>query len=137
MAKLSKNFDQSEFACHCGCRLTLSKGSKIVTALQELRNRIGVPIIIVSGARCAKHNKAVGGAKASQHLAGNAADIMAPGIKQSALLAAVEAMPEFKGIGIEWRGQVRYIHVDCRGYVSRWSYGGKTYTQAKEAINGR
>ena len=137
MGDLSKNFDSAEFACHCGCGLTVEKGARIVASLQELRDRLGKPIAIISGARCYAHNKAVGGAKHSQHMLLNAADIIAPGMKQSELLAIIESMPEFKGIGIEWRGPVRYIHVDCRAKPARWSYGGKTYFQAKEFINGR
>ncbi|EFB70384.1 hypothetical protein PROVRUST_08483, partial [Providencia rustigianii DSM 4541] len=33
------------------------------------------PVYVVSGRRCAKHNKAVGGAEHSQHLLGTAGDI--------------------------------------------------------------
>jgi len=43
--------------------------------LQPLRNVIGVPINISSGYRCPKVNKAIGGAKGSQHEKGQAADL--------------------------------------------------------------
>jgi len=36
----------------------------------------GKPVVITSGYRCAVHNRAVGDAKQSQHLLGNAVDIM-------------------------------------------------------------
>jgi uncharacterized protein YcbK (DUF882 family) len=140
VAKLSKNFDSAEFACHCGCGLTITDpNARIILALQRLRNVLGKPITVISGARCSAHNRAVGGAKYSQHKLLNAADILAPGLPQNVLLTFILSLPEFKGIGIEWRGseRQRYIHVDCRNYVARWSYGGKTYTQAREAINGR
>lgn len=42
--------------------------------LQPLRERIGVPIIITSGYRSKKVNKAVGGSPTSQHMTGNAVD---------------------------------------------------------------
>lgn len=43
--------------------------------LEPLRHHYGRPIIITSGFRCEKLNKAVGGSKTSQHRFGQAADI--------------------------------------------------------------
>ncbi|MBP5498425.1 MAG: DUF882 domain-containing protein [Muribaculaceae bacterium] len=45
--------------------------------LDPLRERWGAPIIVTSGYRCPSLNKAVGGAKSSQHMKGEAADIKA------------------------------------------------------------
>lgn len=47
----------------------------IKNVLQPLRDKFGEPIIVDSGYRCPKLNTAVGGAKTSQHLYGQAADI--------------------------------------------------------------
>lgn len=46
-------------------------------ALEPLREKFG-PIIIGSGYRCEKLNKAIGGSKTSQHRIGEAADIHCP-----------------------------------------------------------
>lgn len=43
--------------------------------LQPLRDKLGFPISISSGYRCPKVNKAIGGAKGSQHEKGQAADL--------------------------------------------------------------
>ena len=43
--------------------------------LDPLREAYGRPIIVTSGYRCEKLNKAVGGAASSQHVKGQAADI--------------------------------------------------------------
>lgn len=43
--------------------------------LDPLREAWGKPIIVTSGYRCPKLNKAVGGAASSQHMLGQAADI--------------------------------------------------------------
>lgn len=43
--------------------------------LDPLRDAYGQPIIVTSGFRCSKLNKAVGGTKTSQHMLGEAADI--------------------------------------------------------------
>jgi zinc D-Ala-D-Ala carboxypeptidase len=47
--------------------------------LQPLRDSVGHPIVVSSGYRARKVNKAVGGAKASAHLYGRAADFTIPG----------------------------------------------------------
>ena len=46
-----------------------------VEILQVIRDEYDKPIIVTSGFRCDKLNKAVGGAKNSQHTKGEAADI--------------------------------------------------------------
>lgn len=43
--------------------------------LDPLREKIGEPIIVTSGYRCPRLNKAVGGVSNSQHITGQAADI--------------------------------------------------------------
>ena len=47
----------------------------IEMVLDPLREAYGKPIIVTSGYRCEKLNKAVGGAANSQHVKGEAADI--------------------------------------------------------------
>jgi len=43
--------------------------------LDPLREAFGKPIVVTSGYRCQKLNRAVGGAARSQHITGEAADI--------------------------------------------------------------
>jgi len=43
--------------------------------LDPLREEWGAPIVVTSGYRCARLNRAIGGAKYSQHVEGQAADI--------------------------------------------------------------
>jgi uncharacterized protein YcbK (DUF882 family) len=77
----------------------------------------GHPIRIVSGYRCPPHNKAVGGAKNSQHMYGSAADI--PG---GIVSPAHAARAGFTGLGIQggW-----CVHLDVRdGPVETWQYPG-------------
>lgn len=50
--------------------------TKLIEAvLDPLREQYGKPIIVNSGYRCEALNKAIGGAKSSQHMLGEAADI--------------------------------------------------------------
>lgn len=68
------HFKRSEFSCHhCGA---VKVNSALITKLEALRHELGdTSIVITSGYRCPKHNKAVGGAKRSQHVLGRAVDI--------------------------------------------------------------
>ena len=47
----------------------------VANLLDPLRERWGSPLIVTSGYRCAKLNRAVGGAPLSQHPKGQAADL--------------------------------------------------------------
>lgn len=47
-----------------------------VEVLQPLRDFLGKPVVISSGYRCRELNEKVGGVSKSQHLTGEAADIM-------------------------------------------------------------
>lgn len=51
----------------------------VVEILQPLRNRINKPILVTSGYRCNSLNQIVGGVSNSQHLTGNAVDIVVNG----------------------------------------------------------
>lgn len=69
----SKYFSAKEFACKDGCGFGLKEpdiASDLVHALHCLRRKLGVPFKITSGARCQKHNVAVGGGSRSTHLPG-------------------------------------------------------------------
>lgn len=46
--------------------------------LQPLRDAVGRPVVVTSGFRCAALNAAVGGARHSQHICGQAADLVPP-----------------------------------------------------------
>lgn len=48
--------------------------------LEPLRQHFGCPVVISSGYRCRRLNKAVGGVARSQHITGEAADLHLPDI---------------------------------------------------------
>lgn len=68
----------------------------IFYVLQPLRDKLKKPIIITSGFRNTKVNELVGGAKNSQHLYGQAADITVSGMSTAQLFDFV------KNSGIEY-----------------------------------
>ena len=110
MTKLSEHFDSSEFACHCGCGND-NVHSALIHALEILRAMVKSPLIITSGRRCSKHNKAVGGAKNSWHLSGCAVDIATPKhLTDEQFFKVALSIKDFGGVGL-YEGR---IHVDIR-----------------------
>ena len=126
--RLSKNFYQDEFACHCReATCVVDKiHPELIAGLQELRDLHRRPISILSGGRCPTHNKRIGGSERSQHLPDakgyvRAADIVLSGYNGKEAYTLALRVPEFKrgGIGL-YPGQ-GFIHVDVRGTRARWA----------------
>lgn len=74
MANNTKHFNVSEFACKCGCGFNIID-QRVMNMAETIRLALGVPVHVNSGCRCDKHNKSVGGVKASNHTKGLAADL--------------------------------------------------------------
>jgi uncharacterized protein YcbK (DUF882 family) len=142
---MSKDFRRREFACHCGCGTDLVS-PQLVAALQILRDRAGMPVVVVSGCRCPRHNRQVGGEPKSFHLAwieegdecheAKAADIRIPGLTLREIYQLALEIPAFKngGIGLYPDAIHRFIHLDVRGQAARWGKRGSKYTSIEEAL---
>lgn len=76
--KLSEHFTWDEFNCPCGrleCDAPKEPSPLFLFPLERARKIFNHPMIVNSWARCLFHNKAIGGARFSQHLSANAIDI--------------------------------------------------------------
>lgn len=119
MLQLSDHFSSYEFACHCGC------GDKevnplLIRLLENIRAEVKAPVKILSGRRCPKHNKAVGGKPQSRHLWGDAADIQVVGLSPAHLHTVLNLL-HARGIRIGGMGIYKtFIHVDVRAGFARW-----------------
>jgi len=75
-----KYFKMNEFECKDGCQMPAEARANIQALVEKVldpvRERLGKAIYVNSGYRCPKHNLKVGGAKASQHMKGEAADMV-------------------------------------------------------------
>lgn len=124
-----KNFKTTEIECKgetCGCggELWLSKyNNEIPTyfmesmdALQRLRDAWGKPIMITFAHRCENHNRSVGGAKGSRHMA-IAFDCVVVSSEQS-IFAVLAAKCGFNGIGLYPRRS--FVHLDMRASDASW-----------------
>ena len=96
--------------------------AELLDALEALRTRVGVPIVVDDAYRCAVHNAAVGGVPDSEHTRGIAADIKVPGMTPQQMYAAAFAIPAFRNGGIGVALHQGYIHVDVRVTMARWCY---------------
>lgn len=124
MGDVSEHFSRSEFRCHgFGRRGHRTHDTPIDPALLVLLERIraehGGPVRVISGHRCPWWNAKVGGAGASTHRVGEAADL-AVGVvtaKRARELGAV-------GVGYKTVRNVRWAtHVDVRhARAATWSY---------------
>ncbi|MHB9131171.1 MAG: YcbK family protein [Armatimonadota bacterium] len=133
MGDVSQNFSKAEFACKCCGQVHVE--AKLVAGLQALRERIGKPIHINSGYRCPKHNAAVGGVPKSQHPLGKAADIHVKGMAMADLYRQAEAIPQFAGGGIGLYPDRNFVHVDVRGFATRWAQLGGKYVAVERALH--
>lgn len=111
-------FGRHEFACKCGkCGgFPVEPKMAFIRKLDAFRERVGEPVYVNSGIRCAAHNAAVGGAKDSRHLYGDAADIRCNGKTPEQLYEIADEIFCDGGVGLYNWG----IHVDDRGYRARW-----------------
>ena len=119
MGDLSKNFSRYEFACPCGCGFD-TVDTELLNAVQDVRDHFKKATIIVSGCRCKAYNKAIRGAKNSQHMYGRAADIRVAGVSRP----KVQKYLKKKYIGKWGIGSGKTItHIDTRsGSTARWTY---------------
>jgi uncharacterized protein YcbK (DUF882 family) len=118
-----KFFSETEFACrHCQ---EVKMDQKFLNRLNELRGNCGFPFRVTSGYRCPDHPvEAKKGTKSGAHTTGKAVDIACDGALAYILVKEALAM-EFKGIGVNQKGNARFIHLDDLESNTRptiWSY---------------
>jgi len=89
--------------------------------LETIRAAINAPIIINSGLRSTEKNSAVGGAKQSRHLTGEAADIRANGYTPAELRNIIkDLMTSGKIIEGGLKAYANHVHYDIRGFYVSW-----------------
>jgi len=143
--QLSKNFTLAEFtksqtAIRLGIDNTpndeLIKSAKLLAenVLQPVRDALG-PTSVNSGYRGPELNKAIGGAKASQHMTCQAADIEVPGVPNYELAKWIEDNLDFDQVILEFYTpgvpDSGWVHVSYTGKDHR----KQSLTAAK--VNGK
>ena len=116
----SKYFSDAELMCHgadqgdcnCGEETAYRVSPRLLELLDQLRENVGGPLELSCAYRCPAHNAAVGGVENSQHVLGNAADIIVPD-----WLAIDEFLWYTQQLPFDGRGVYRnsgFIHCDVR-----------------------
>ena len=141
MTFTSRFFHESEFTCRSGEPYPLAwldRLQALCSQLDIIRSLWGGPLRVVSGYRTPAHNAAVGGAQASQHMEGRAADI-APMVSAAMMGACVadlhgRVMRALGTGGLELVGGIgyypaRWLHIDIRprpadGHIAQWQGAG-------------
>lgn len=132
----SEHLSWEELACKDGTEYPIkwrdTRAIKLAGVFEDIRAIWNKPITIDSAYRSPEHNKAIGGARSSQHMDGRALDLCPPkGIKLSDFYKQIrEHASEFgiKGLGL----YKTFVHVDIRSSdrLVTWSGSG-----AKDSIS--
>jgi hypothetical protein len=113
--RVTEHFSLAEYACgngachHCGGVVKLYP--KLAYGVELLRVRVGHPLTIRSGYRCARRNTDVGGVPDSFHVQGRAADLSSAGVTQAQIAAAALEIPELR-VGFYLQHGAAVVHVD-------------------------
>lgn len=100
----------------------------VENVLDPLREKYGKPIRVNSGYRCPRHNLAVCGATASQHMKGEAADVAPMSGDASELTRLVEMIRE-SGKFDQLIIYPTFVHVS-------WKREGKNHRQTLRKVSG-
>ncbi|MGB7247790.1 MAG: D-Ala-D-Ala carboxypeptidase family metallohydrolase [Phormidesmis sp.] len=94
---------------------------RVARVMEEVRSRLGDrPIRVNSWYRDPASNRAVGGAKYSRHLSGDAIDFVVIGMHSYTVYANLNKWWGSRG-GLA--SSSIFTHIDVRGFYARWSYG--------------
>ena len=126
---VTPHFTLEELTCRCGCAAppeVVRRLGDLARALEVIRAEVRAPVQVISGYRCERHNRKVGGAVNSRHMWGDAADIQVVGWGGKDLRALVERLIAAKklpagGLGTYQRKPLT-LHYDLRAIAARWHH---------------
>ena len=106
----TKNFKPADVDCQCGCGML--PDDEFMRKVQVLRDVVGFPMKVTSGARCPAHNDKVSSTGLTgPHTTGRAIDFEVSYAQAFYVVSAAMKLG-FSGIGVQQKGQGRFIHVD-------------------------
>ncbi|HAS8314695.1 TPA: peptidase M15 [Vibrio vulnificus] len=117
-----KNFSDNELKCRCGCGQTNPNPEfiELMNIVQFMRDFLKVPLPVYSAYRCENHPTERKKVKAGWH---NKAAIdlkVSRDVAYKVLELAIKL--GIKGIGVNQKGDHRFIHLDMRPDRILWSY---------------
>ncbi len=104
---VSPHFMLSEFNCHhCGA---VKLDQWMLSLLEGVRAYWGRPMVVLSGYRCPPYNAEIGGADASYHMEGMAADVQIAGVSIDEI---AQAAVECGAGGVGRYYDSGFVHID-------------------------
>lgn len=99
---------------------------QVVQGLEGVSQQVGYQLQVTSGYRSPAYNESVGGAKSSQHMQGNAVDIVQTGLTTQQRKDFIQAAIDngFTAIGV----YNTFTHIDIRGSKVAWGSNGSRTT---------
>jgi len=99
---------------------------QVVANLEGVSQQVGYQLQITSGYRSPAYNESVGGAKSSQHMQGNAVDVVQTGLSNAQRQEFIQAAIDngFTAIGV----YNTFTHIDIRGAKVAWGSNGSRTT---------
>lgn len=123
-----KFFVASEYRCRCGrpqCDAPRELVPELADRLDELRERLGRPVILTSGLRCTYWNNRQGGEPDSRHLTGRAVDIgCAAPLERRPLVATILLWPSEYMPYVKLEPHHVHMDLDDRGSGPMLDLGG-------------
>lgn len=102
-------FTEADWRCkHCGENHT---DPAHMARVDELRRRVGFPLVLSSGYRCPDHNDAVSKTGRAGPHTKSASDLAVDRGRAYVVVREALAMG-FTGVGIQQKGDGRFVHVD-------------------------
>ena len=108
--KISEHFNTYDFRCKCKGNHEILIDTDLIDLLEKLYSKIGAKKVkVISGYRCPKHDKKVGGSGHGSHTTGKAADIKyyknaLSTFPSNFLCVTLQNMNDYKGIGYRCGG---------------------------------
>lgn len=106
----AKYFTEDEFRCQCGCD-QVKVDENLLYKLDSLRAIVNFPLQVTSGYRCPDHPIEARKQTPGTHSTGKAVDIGVSREKAHKVLYVALEMG-FTGIGVQQKGNNRFIHLD-------------------------
>lgn len=104
-------FTDEELTCKCGCG-EQKMSHAFMIKIDALREKAGFPFVVSSAYRCPDHNDNVSSTgRDGPHTTGHSIDIKCSH-KQAYEIVRLAMLYGFTGIGINQKGDSRFIHLD-------------------------
>lgn len=106
-----------------------------INVLEPIRKHFGAPVLVTSGYRCARLNKAIGGSTTSQHCNGEAVDFTVKGVSDLEVAKWIQANLKYDQLILEFPPE-GWVHVSYGGAMRKQDLTAKKVSGRTKYIPG-